>query len=94
MRWVLFAGRYRDLRASVRVLPPGVAHTVAYEQLLAAPQATLQGIASFLDVTPAFDLATVQPSPRDRPLHAEVVAALAQTATAEIEDALRRAEGQ
>ena len=49
-------------------------------------------VANADQVTAAFDLATVRPSPRGRPLHAEVVAALAQPVVAEIESALCRGE--
>ena len=53
--------RYSALRESVRSskMPHGVVHSVRYDELLSRPEATLQGIADFLGVTPAFDLAEV-----------------------------------
>ena len=53
--------RYRALRAStasLHELPRRAVHTVQYEELVAAPAETLQGIADFLEITPAFDVTT------------------------------------
>ena len=51
--------RYRALRAStasLHELPRRAVHTVQYEELVAAPAETLQAIADFLEITPAFDV--------------------------------------
>ena len=73
-------------------LPDEASLTIRYEQLLNQPHTTLQEIADFLAVTPAFDLASVKPSPRKTEIQSVVLQALQAEEAKKIEEKLAAVE--